>query len=864
MRTWNDYNPWSGLPGGPLINMLMQIGGSSLANSLGGTPMGYRQGGDFYSTLRQQQVTQAHYENMRRAAQEDMQLFMPLAEKAAREAGVPFTDETRADVEKAFQSASGFLAYMSPQTYDKLTGGASKSNLMHGAYATGQLMVDPVTGFRGMSAESASIAAEEMYQQYKYADPTAWRKETAGLTSLEMRDLHSELQRRGLGANSLLSDRERVTESLGLLSRHEDRAATFRRAGVDENRAIEDLTDTDIDKLLGDENVQIGMRAGLGDRIKKTTDKYKGAIAAVKDIFGANGRQDAPMAELFSALEALTNNSLSQLDTGRVERMVRNMGSIAAQTNIGLGEMQMIFGQGNQLAKAYGLNEAFVPGMAMNAMGWRGAYSAAQFGPTWGMQSADELMQLGMAREAAAGASEISNRAGMLLRLAEERGGLSGRAAEAVEAARRGDLGLVDDLMNMSQENFIRTISAGSGLSTAALTTELDARSRNQEYALPYDVASQVKSQYQVKEIIDKTIARPGERPSAEVATRLQELGAGLTTEQRLALANELSVAGGATIANMIENDYDIFQNQESRYGAIQATFENKLKQLAASGDASAAAVLKTLAALPQDERERRLGDMSRHFMLAGEIQFEAMNGGTSLISYATASNRQLEAARRKELERTNVLSTIRSATAGSSLDADPIRRMMQHAREQAANENTDVGDVLTGMLSSALGIEVDANIGANLADSVNQVITADAELDKLRKQLGEASVAKPGETEPEKERRERTRRSLENQIKEKEAAYDMVGAQLKAIAEDSRYTAAYNEKMAEIEEQEKKAEEAAKSASSGGTGGEIGKIVFNNATFSSPSGIQVSGIDFNSTELAKPETVNGPGVANA
>jgi hypothetical protein len=48
-------------------------------------------------------------------------------------------------------------------------------------------------------------------------------------------------------------------------------------------------------------------------RITDSLKRYSKAVAAIRDVFGDNGRPDAPMNELLSALDGLTANTSSML-----------------------------------------------------------------------------------------------------------------------------------------------------------------------------------------------------------------------------------------------------------------------------------------------------------------------------------------------------------------------------------------------------------------------------------------------------------------------------------------------------------------------------------------------------------------------
>jgi len=68
LNTWTPENPWEGMPGGPMVQLLGQMAGNTAMNSAGYQMMGWRQSGDVYSTLRRQMVTKEHMDAMSAAA----------------------------------------------------------------------------------------------------------------------------------------------------------------------------------------------------------------------------------------------------------------------------------------------------------------------------------------------------------------------------------------------------------------------------------------------------------------------------------------------------------------------------------------------------------------------------------------------------------------------------------------------------------------------------------------------------------------------------------------------------------------------------------------------------------------------------
>ena len=93
-------------------------------------------------------------------------------------------------------------------------------------------------------------------------------------------------------------------------------------------------------------------------RAGQTIEKYSGALAAVRQIFGDNGNPNAPVPMLIKTLNALTNNAMGQFEPGRVEAELRKMQSLAKETGTGLEQLAEISTNVTGQGRMFGLNDA--------------------------------------------------------------------------------------------------------------------------------------------------------------------------------------------------------------------------------------------------------------------------------------------------------------------------------------------------------------------------------------------------------------------------------------------------------------------------------------------------------------------------
>ncbi len=79
-------------------------------------------------------------------------------------------------------------------------------------------------------------------------------------------------------------------------------------------------------------------------RATKTLKEYSGALAAIREIFGDNGRTDAPVQALIASLEQLTGGS-STLAPGKLEKLVREVRMAARDSNTSIEELHKLMQQ---------------------------------------------------------------------------------------------------------------------------------------------------------------------------------------------------------------------------------------------------------------------------------------------------------------------------------------------------------------------------------------------------------------------------------------------------------------------------------------------------------------------------------------
>ena len=456
------------LPNGPLGGAAGLAAPSLLGptfHRLGLSPLGLGGEQNAYDLLRAQELAAAQGKAVRRAADADRAQTVRLAQGAAALAGLPFGAAERRLAETGagvLAAASPVLTRLAPGTLDELGGATgSAAVLASRVFEAGRYRADPVSGKLGLSAGSAAAQADLLFSRL-YADGTAAR--TAGLSAGTLGDLQAELTTRGL----LPGGRPARDELLAALSPDAVGAAARRQGVAPDNGRFRPA---DLDKLLADPELSDKVRRVDAARVGRTLEGYSEAVAAVRDLFGANGRPDAPMAELIGGLEALTAGAVGKADPSALARSVRSTANLARQAGVSI-EQALVLQQGaaSQL-RALGGSVLAAPGAAQEGLAFRGAYDALGLGRVADPRRSDvdTLTRQATGQAAEAAVSETALTLTAARKLAEVSPFRAGSdIARLVEAQSRGadtftDAAGVTRRVALGRTELRRLVEAGGG-----------------------------------------------------------------------------------------------------------------------------------------------------------------------------------------------------------------------------------------------------------------------------------------------------------------------------------------------------------------------------------------------------------------
>jgi hypothetical protein len=200
-------------------------------------------------------------------------------------------------------------------------------------------------------------------------------------------------------------------------------------------------------------------RAVDAQRITKSLKDYTGSVAAIREIFGEAGNPNAPMSELLTALEALTQNSVGRADPKKIEKSVRELQLSARGAGVGLQGMLALNAQAAAVGDRFGLDRSFAANATLTGLqAGEAMRNTGKLNMGFGGMSQEEVMFKGAYLEQAAAASATGNMIGVAGRAVtqnrdrhyREDGTAKTKLAAIVEAMKAGEdaYSFVDDAGN--------------------------------------------------------------------------------------------------------------------------------------------------------------------------------------------------------------------------------------------------------------------------------------------------------------------------------------------------------------------------------------------------------------------------------
>jgi hypothetical protein len=148
-------------------------------------------------------------------------------------------------------------------------------------------------------------------------------------------------------------------------------------------------------------------------RTTKALKDYTGSIAAIREIFGDNGQENAPVQALIKSLEHLTGGA-SSLAPGKLEKLVRQVRMAARDSNTSLTELNKIvrdeqeMGVQMGLSRESGLERAHTNMLRSQAMHDSGAYNKMLPGKLQKAEADEVMANFSRRGDASAGGQSIA------------------------------------------------------------------------------------------------------------------------------------------------------------------------------------------------------------------------------------------------------------------------------------------------------------------------------------------------------------------------------------------------------------------------------------------------------------------------
>lgn len=333
------------------------------------------------------------------------------------------------------------LAAMFPDTIDQILPRGSLTAAATQFVSSGRFVTDPLTG-RPLS-ERADYAAAVL-QPLLDGGP----KETAGLGANRLAGIYGELARRGMIDNG--EDLRRQVEDFGASS------GMMGMSGADAR------------------DVQAG-------RAREKIKQYTETVAAINDIFTANGQKDASMPELIRAIQSMTGGGFQTMSPEQLRSSVRTLHGLTLTSGMSFEGMQVLASDASRVLAATGarvdgnINSLVTYGAGANAVARARGYGAT--GPN--TISNDQFVQLVTQTQAAFAGSDVGNLVGAVSALGDYVGEDTelGQLAKALRAGKTGTGKF--DIRGATLAD-ISGIATRSGLGADAVVNQLRARNQNQ------------------------------------------------------------------------------------------------------------------------------------------------------------------------------------------------------------------------------------------------------------------------------------------------------------------------------------------------------------------------------------------------
>lgn len=587
-------------PMGALASMAWEQGAAQLFEQFGQVPGVFEPRGNIADQFAAREYAANRQQALAQSNAADRQSKLRTMRGIARNAGITFGAEQEAMADVALQKfddsgLSNIMATVMPETYDALHGPRGSAKVMTSrVHSAGRFQVDPITGRQGLSGDSAAALTSGMYD--RLYGPGADMSANMGLGAGRMGELYDALGRRGelgggVGTRTaeqqqqlLQQDNNLVQQGLRTLQATDPakfgqlvdqyKTKTGKDPGQGPADQVKALADTETGSMAairalqdsGNPQLEAALRQFDAKRTASQLQSTAKAVSAMRDIFGDSGRMNAPMMELLTEMNALTQGGMVSMAPGEAARMARTSYQIAKDAGLSLQDMQGITSAAGDQAARMGLDRTFGALAAQSGVSFGNAYGQVGGGEhkAFGRQERDKLAAQDTQLTLEAGRSAANNLFGAALRMDDTMAFEKGtEAAALVTALKEGNAnamisvnGEMKHIGDLSPQDF-NSIMTNSGVAADTANMTLSETRANQEFGMK---TVDLTRQLQARDLANTTLKQGF---SAGTAQRLTKLG--LSEDEALVASENIGQKMGETLMNMPAAD----QANKQRRNAI-------------------------------------------------------------------------------------------------------------------------------------------------------------------------------------------------------------------------------------------------------------------------------------------------------
>lgn len=434
-----QMNPSFGSNG--FLNMLTPFMNSFMGGQ-GMVPGQFNPSQNYFDRIRGGNYSAGLNQVMTDASKHDQKAYIEMMQGMANLAGRPFGDAERKQAEAASKDLAKLgpmMAQIAPKTFDAFHGSRGSAQVMGAqVFDASRFIRDPHSGQMGLAANQASWLNQQLYTGLFGKDDDV--KKMNGLGAGQAGQMFNEMTKRGMAGGQ----------------------DTFTDGGM--------------------------------DRLKDKMRKMSGAVRAMQDIFGESGRQDAPMQEIFAALDKITQGGLATMTPGQVNGITRRVQALSHLTGTSIDTMAAMSDRGGAMAESVGLNRQFGVSTSMSSAAFGSSFGAMAGPQGFGGLSKDQAIGLDQKLRTSAANSSMANMLGATAKLAEA-GLLKGNPAftsEDPKVRESAVQNLLGQVQNMNPQQW-RQFMQDQGVSAGVASNFLSSKDANQDAVFRYGAQDRVR-----------------------------------------------------------------------------------------------------------------------------------------------------------------------------------------------------------------------------------------------------------------------------------------------------------------------------------------------------------------------------------